>query len=96
MYDRPAEWFAYLEDEVKLGCPTLAEIEKLAEAKASRDTLVHDRGIASATYVRKAGCLARFRPGELVEITEQYHREIWTLIRDVAADVADAAIAKAP
>jgi hypothetical protein len=50
----------------------------------------------SATYVRKAGGLARFRPGELVEITEQYHREIWTFIREVAADVADAAIAKAP
>ena len=44
LYDRPAGWFKYLDDKVKLGCPTPDEIEGLAEAKASRDVLVHNRG----------------------------------------------------
>jgi hypothetical protein len=50
LYDRPAGWFAYLEDKVKLGCPSEQEKERIAEAKASRDVLVHNRGIASRTY----------------------------------------------
>jgi hypothetical protein len=36
MYDRPAGWFAYLESKVNLGCPSPGEIERIAEAKASR------------------------------------------------------------
>jgi hypothetical protein len=96
LYDRPAEWFAYLEDKVKLGCPLPDEIGRLAEAKASRDMLVHNRGIANAAYERKAGNLARFKTGENIEISERYHRETWILIRKVVADVSDAAIAKAP
>jgi hypothetical protein len=96
MYRRPADWFAYLEDRAKLGCPTAAEIERLAEAKASRDLLVHDRGIANATYESKAGKFARYKAGERIEIPESYHREIWELIRKVVADVSDAAIKKFP
>ena len=46
LYERPAGWFAYLEDKVKLGCPASGEIDRIAEAKASRDVLVHNRGIA--------------------------------------------------
>ena len=54
-YERLADWFAYLERLTNLGCPTADEIEKLAEIKASRDILVHNNGIANATYVSKAG-----------------------------------------
>ncbi|HUG92881.1 MAG TPA: hypothetical protein VML55_18715 [Planctomycetaceae bacterium] len=42
-YDRPTGWFRYLEHKVKLGCPTPDEIERIAEAKASRDVLVQPR-----------------------------------------------------
>jgi hypothetical protein len=44
-YKRPAAWFAYLEGKVGLGCPAAAEIERIAEAKASRDVLAHGRGL---------------------------------------------------
>src|SRR4029079_13431412 len=41
LYERPTGWFAYLEDKAKLGCPTADEIDRIAEAKATRDALVH-------------------------------------------------------
>jgi hypothetical protein len=96
LYRRPADWFAYLEDRAKLGCPTAEEVERLAEAKASRDVLVHERGVANATYEAKAGKFARFKAGERIEIPEKYHRDAWELLRKVVADVSDAALKKSP
>jgi hypothetical protein len=95
-YERPAEWFKYLNDKAKLGCPTQDEIEKIAEAKASRDVLVHNRGVASDTYESKAGKLARYKAGQRIDIPEYYHRETWELLRKVITDISNAAIAKVP
>jgi hypothetical protein len=94
LYDRPARWFAYLEDKAKLGCPTANEIDRIAEAKASRDVLVHGRGVASKAYQSKAGLLARYKDGERIDIPEHYHRETWELIRKVVTEISNAAIAK--
>ena len=94
LYKRPAEWFRYLEDKAKLGFPTPDEIAKIAEAKASRDVLVHNRRMASMTYESKAGKLARYKDGQQIDIPEHYHRETWELIRKVVTDLANAAIAK--
>jgi hypothetical protein len=96
LYDRPTGWFKYLDDRVKLGCPTPDEIDRIAEAKASRDVLVHNRGVANKTYEGKAGKLARFRDGDRIDIPEPYHRETWELIRKVMTELSNAAIAKAP
>jgi hypothetical protein len=96
LYERPTGWFAYLEEKAKLGCPTADEIERIAEAKASRDVLVHNRGIAGKLYESKAGTLARYKDGQRIDIPEYYHRETWELIRKVVADVSNAAIAKVP
>jgi hypothetical protein len=95
LYERPTEWFTYLEDKAKLGCPTQDEIERIAEAKASRDVLVHNKGIANKIDESKAGKLARFHEGDRISIPEHYHRETWELIRKVVSDVSSAAIAKA-
>ena len=94
LYDRPTEWFTYLEDKAKLGCPTSDEIEHIAEAKASRDVLVHNKGIANTTYVSKAGIRARGHENDRISIPEHYHRETWEMIRKVVSDVSNAAIAK--
>jgi hypothetical protein len=96
LYERPAGWFAYLEEKVTLGCPTADEIDRIAEAKASRDVLIHNRGIASKTYESKAGKLARFTDGQRIDIPQRYHRETWELIRKVVTDVSNAAMAKVP
>jgi hypothetical protein len=96
LYERPTGWFAYLNEKAKLGCPTLGEIDRIAEAKASRDVLVHHRGVASKTYEAKAGAVARFKDGQRIEIPEHYHRQTWELISKVITDISNAAIAKVP
>lgn len=93
-YERLADWFAYLERLTNLGCPTADEIGKLAEIKASRDILVHNNGIANATYVSKAGSRARYKDGEKLEIPEQYHRASWETINKAVREVSAAAIGK--
>ena len=93
-YKRVADWFAYLDKRIKLGCPTSDEIGQLAEIKASRDILVHNKGIANATYLEKAGSRARYKAGERLEVPEQYHRESWEIIRKVVQDVSSAVINK--
>jgi len=90
-YKRVEEWFAYLTKLVRLDVPTDDEVERLAEIKASRDILVHGKGVANAIYVAKAGVRARCRDGERIEIPEHYHRESWEAIRKVIVDVSDAA-----
>ena len=94
-YERVADWFAYLEKLVKLGCPTPEEIEALAEMKASRDILVHNKGIVNAVYVSKSGSKARYKDGENLEISEPYHRFSWELVKKMIHDIAEAAIRKA-
>lgn len=94
-YKKLREWFEFLNARAQLGCPTDAEIERLAEVKATRDVFIHNRGVANAVYVQKAGDKARFQVGEVAEVPEPYHRESWELIKKVVADLSDAAIAKA-
>jgi hypothetical protein len=96
LYDRPTNWFRYLEDRANVGCPTPDEIDRIAEAKASRDVLAHNRGVANKTYESKAGRLARYKDGERIDLPEHYHRETWELIRKVITDTSNAAIAKVP
>ena len=94
-YERPAGWFACLEQRVALGCPSAEQIERVAEAKATRDVLVHNRGMANRTYLVKAGRLARYDEGERVDVPGPYHQQTWGLFRDVVAATSAAAIAKA-
>lgn len=94
LYERPSGWFDYLEERAKLGCPSPEEIGRIAEAKATRDVFVHNRGIANNSYLAKAGELARVAVGEFAELPGPYHRAVWDLLRKVVADIADAALAK--
>ena len=94
-YEKPADWFAYLDELVKLGCPSPAQIGRVAEAKATRDLLVHNRGVVNLTYLMKAGDQARHGQGERIEAPEPYHRQVWELFRDIVTAMSAAAIAKA-
>ena len=96
LYERPIRWFEYLDERVKLGCPTNDEIERFAEAKASRDVLTHNRGIVGKTYLAKAGKLARFKLGDRLDLPENYHREVWEFLRKMVDDITLAAVAKSP
>jgi hypothetical protein len=93
-YERPREWFAYLEARARLGCPAAEEIERIGEVKASRDILAHNRGTANKIYESKAGKAARYKDGQKIEIPKRYHRETWELIRKIIADLSAAVEAK--
>lgn len=95
-YRSVRDWFSELEQMVNLGCPSDDEIDRLAEIKASRDVLVHNRSIANLTYEAKSGAFKRYSAGQKLEIPETYHRESWELIRKLVNDVSRAAITKAP
>jgi hypothetical protein len=95
-YKSLPDWFIFLGAMVTLNHPGKEESEKLAEIKASRDVLVHNRGVVNAIYVEKAGTRKRFAVGDRLDIPEPYHLECWNLIRKVVSDVAADALAKAP
>jgi len=94
-YERVADWFAYLDEIMRLACPASGTIEALAEIKASRDILVHNKGIVNTVYLSKAGSHARYADGERLEIPPAYHEESWRTIRSVIRELSDAAIMKA-
>jgi hypothetical protein len=95
-YKRPAEWFAYLHDRVDLGFPTADQIKDLAEIKASRDVLIHNRGIVNRAYLEKTGDRARFADGDRLDVQEPYLLASMRLVQGVIQDMATSAISKAP
>ena len=95
-YRSLAASFDYLEKRAKLGVPTPGQIETLAEIKASRNILVHNRGIVNQTYLLKSGAKARYADGARIEISEPYLRDSWLLIAQVVGETSAAAIAKLP
>ena len=94
-YDRPINWFEFLNKRVNTGVPHEAEAEQFAEIKATRDVLVHGQGVANAHYVDKAGHAARAQPGQPLDVPESYHHASWRLIRKLVADIGTAMAAKA-
>ena len=93
-YKSPHDWFKYLDERAKLGVPADEEVNRFSEAKASRDVLVHNGGIANRIYESKAGRLARYQPGERIEIPGDYHKATWKLIRKIVSDISEAATQK--
>ncbi len=95
-YKNVRDWFGYLERLIKPepSRPSGDEIARIAEAKASRDILVHSRGVANEIYEGKAGALARVKAGEPLRIPEPYHRQTWQLLCKVIADISGAVVAK--
>jgi hypothetical protein len=90
-YERPERWFRYIDSRIALGCPDTAQRQKLAEMKAARDCLEHNRGMINRDYISKAGTAARYAEGDLVQIDEPYLMECFALLRDVTVAMAGAA-----
>jgi hypothetical protein len=96
LYKKPADWFAWVEKRLKLGCPAADEIARFAEAKATRDVIMHNRGVVNDVYVTKAGALARYAAGEFIDLPDPYHRDVWGVLLKIVADLAAAVCAKFP
>lgn len=95
-YKSPRKVFEYVERRIGVTPPPAVELDRLAEAKATRDVLVHNRGVADAGYLTKAGTLARYAAGQPIDVPKPYHRGVWELLKKLVADVSDAVIAKVP
>jgi hypothetical protein len=74
-YKSPLE-FAHTAEEILsinlLECPAY---HKYIELKATRDIVVHNRGVANEIYIRKAASHARVSSGDVVPVTESYYLE---------------------
>jgi hypothetical protein len=90
-YERPEQWFRYIENRVSLGCPNPSEGARLYEMKAARDCLEHNRGLVNRDYLDKAGTAARHAEGGLVRIDEPYLMACFALLRGVVKAMAAAA-----
>ncbi len=88
-YKRLGEWFDYLWSFVTIGAPSMNDIEKLSEIKASRDILAHNNGIANHIYLHKAGHLARVKDGEPIKISFDYWNDSWKHLRTMVETVGN-------
>jgi hypothetical protein len=95
-YEKVADWFAYFEKLARIGYPGSDEIETLGEIKASRDILVHNKGIVNHLYLWRAGKKSRFKEGEYLEIPEYYHRECWQFFKKLISTFASQVLSKIP
>ena len=94
LYKSLAEQFKYLADRTKIATPSAERMGQLEEAKATRNVLVHNRGVVNAAYRSLAGAAARHKLGDRVEVSEPYRREVWELVRQLVTDLSDAALTK--
>ena len=91
-YENIREWFEALKRTIKLDCPSVDEIDQLAEVKAARDILEHNAGIVNEIYMRRAGNKSRHAIGDRLKIENNYHLESWHLLKKVAKDISCVAI----
>jgi hypothetical protein len=93
-YKNVSEWFIYLNSLVKLPDMPLDTLEKVAEAKATRDILVHNAGIVNKIYLEKSGQAARFSVGNMIDVSPHYTRDVWHLLVGVLIKTSDSLIEK--
>lgn len=93
-YKKVGEWFDYLCNIVNVGKVNSVELEKIVEAKATRDVLVHNSGIVNQIYIEKSGKFARFSDGEKINVSGDYTLDVWKLLSKVLVDITDAVIKK--
>ncbi len=88
-YKPVADWFAYVTKLVSDICISDQDLGQIAEAKATRDILVHNAGVVNETYQQKAGSFARGSLGETISVVGDYSRDTWQLLAKVLVRVID-------
>jgi hypothetical protein len=85
-YARPSLQMEYLQavTGVKLDGDIVAQ---WMEIKATRDTIVHNRGVSNAIYVRKAGALARAKAGDSLSMTDEYFEGSLALMKSLVGKI---------
>ena len=94
-YRSLTEQLGMLETLVGLDRPDVDERNRLAELKATRDTLVHGRGLVGPDYVGQSGQFARFVEGHRIQLPDEYLSASFRLVRTLVESLGTAAAAKA-
>jgi hypothetical protein len=92
-YAKPLEYFAYVENTLDITIPGETKANYL-EAKATRDIIVHNSGIANETYAQKAAKKARAKPGEALDFSEAYFKAVIGAMKSVVSEIHDAFVKK--
>jgi hypothetical protein len=95
-YGKPADWFEYIRSRMGVPAPTDADIGRIAEAKAARDVLMHNRGVVNRLYVAKSGTHARYAEGEVLHLPEPYLSGVLRLLTAVADRLCQSLTGEAP
>lgn len=74
-YKSPAEYSEAIRSILPVNLLECPAFHKYIEVKATRDIFIHNRGIANAVYVRKAGTHARVKEGMSLPTGIQYFLE---------------------
>jgi hypothetical protein len=93
-YKNVSEWFTYLNSLVRFPNIPPVTLEKVAEAKATRDILVHNAGIVNKIYLEKSGRAARSNVGSMIDISSDYTKDVWQLLVGVLITLLDSLIEK--
>jgi hypothetical protein len=70
-YESPQKYFEHFTSITGFKVPT-AEQDNYVEVKATRDVLIHNRGIVNEKYLEKAGVIARGQLDEEIPLTSKY------------------------
>lgn len=83
-----------MESLINIGKISQEKIEKISEAKAARDILVHNSGKVNQIYIDKSGNAARFKIGDQIDMSGEYTLNVWTLFIEVLTENIDLIISK--
>ena len=92
-YAKPSEYFAYIENTLDIKIPEAAKANYI-EAKATRDIIVHNSGVANETYAQKAAKKARAKPGEALAFDEEYPKAVIGTMKLVVSAIHNACVKK--
>jgi hypothetical protein len=84
-YKNVDAWFERLRSLVSVAGPSADIVGALAELKATRDILVHNRAVINDIYLRKAGPRARGTLGDRIIVSGEYFRDSWHLVAGAIA-----------
>jgi len=93
-YKSIKDWFNYLKDLVSIPDVSEEDKQKIVEAKAKRDLLVHHAGIVDQTYLKKVGSATDLSLGEQIDITSEYTTETWKVFHRVLVEIINSIINK--
>jgi hypothetical protein len=93
-YQQIDKWFSYLVNLVNKTSPDAHTLGQLAEAKATRDLLVHNNGVVNKIYMRKAGINARAKIGERIPLSGTYLADVWRIIIATVNRISEVLIQK--